>query len=52
MAILLELPLPRMRAFDFEYASVSEIEWQPRRLEIQLLNFAPWRDLQDSRPPA
>jgi len=45
LSILLELPLSRMRAFDFEYASVSEIEWQPHRMEIQLLNFTPWREL-------
>ena len=45
LAILLELPLSRMGAFDFEYASVSEIEWQPHRVEIQLLNFTPWREL-------
>jgi broad specificity phosphatase PhoE len=45
VSILLELPLSRMSAFDFEYASVSEIEWQPHRTEIQLLNFTPWRDL-------
>lgn len=45
LAILLELPLPRMSAFDFEYASVSEIELKPHRMEIQLLNFTPWRDL-------
>jgi broad specificity phosphatase PhoE len=45
LSLLLELPLSRMRAFDFEYAGVSEIEWQPHRLEIQLLNFTPWREL-------
>ena len=45
LSILLELPLPRMSAFDIEYASVSEIEIKPHRVEIQLLNFAPWRDL-------
>jgi broad specificity phosphatase PhoE len=45
LSILLELPLSRMSAFDFDYASVSEIEWQPQRMEIQLLNFTPWRDL-------
>jgi len=44
LSLLLELPLSRMRAFDFEYASVSEIEWQPHRMEIQLLNFTPWRE--------
>jgi broad specificity phosphatase PhoE len=45
LSILLELPLSKMSAFDFDYASVSEIEWQPHRLEIQLLNFTPWREL-------
>ena len=45
LSLLLELPLSRMRAFDFEYASVSEIKWQPHRMEIQLLNFTPWREL-------
>jgi len=44
LSLLLVLPLSRMRAFDFEYASVSEIEWQPHRMEIQLLNFTPWRE--------
>jgi broad specificity phosphatase PhoE len=45
LSILLELPLSKMSAFDFDYASVSEIEWQPHRMEIQLLNFTPWREL-------
>jgi broad specificity phosphatase PhoE len=45
LSILLELPLSKMSAFEFDYASVSEIEWQPHRMEIQLLNFAPWREL-------
>ena len=44
LSLLLVLPLSRMRAFDFEYASVSEIEWQPHRMEIQLLNLTPWRE--------
>ncbi len=50
LSLLLELPLSRMRAFDFEYASVSEIEWQPDRTEIQLLNFTPWRDCSSPIP--
>jgi broad specificity phosphatase PhoE len=45
LAILLELPLSKMSAFEIDYASVSEIELQPHRMEIQLLNFAPWREL-------
>ena len=48
LAILLELPFSRTGAFDIDYASVSEIEWQPHRMEIQLLNFTPWRDLYPS----
>ena len=50
LSLLLELPLSRMRAFDFEYASVSEIEWQTHRMEIQLLNFTPWRDCSSPIP--
>lgn len=49
LSILLELPLSKMSVFDFDYASVSEIEWQPNRVEVQLLNFAPWR-MQNSQP--
>jgi broad specificity phosphatase PhoE len=45
LAIMLELPLSKMSAFEIDYASVSEIELQPGRMEIQLLNFAPWREL-------
>jgi broad specificity phosphatase PhoE len=45
LSILLDLPLPRMSAFEIDYASVSEIELKPHRVEIQLLNFTPWRDL-------
>lgn len=45
LSILLDLPLPRTSAFEIEYASVSEIELKPHRIEIQLLNFTPWRDL-------
>lgn len=45
LSLLLELPLAKMSAFDFDYAGVSEIELRPHRMEIQLLNFAPWRDI-------
>jgi broad specificity phosphatase PhoE len=51
LSILLDLPLPRMSAFEIEYASVSEIEIKPHRVEIQLLNFTPWRDLNISLSP-
>jgi broad specificity phosphatase PhoE len=46
LSILLDLPLPRMSMFEIDYASVSEIELKPNRVEIQLLNFTPWRHLQ------
>lgn len=45
LSILLDLPLPRMSAFEIDYASVSELELKPHRMEIQLLNLTPWRDL-------
>jgi broad specificity phosphatase PhoE len=45
LSILLDLPLSRFSAFNFEYASVSEVESKPDRMEVQLLNFTPWRDL-------
>ena len=44
LAILLGLPLPRMRAFDIEYASVTRLRCDARAVEIDLLNFTPWRD--------
>jgi len=44
LAILLELPLRTMAGFDFEYASVSVVDWLPGKVEVQLLNFTPWRD--------
>jgi broad specificity phosphatase PhoE len=45
LASLLELPLCKMSGFDFEYASLSIVDWLPNKVEVQLLNFAPWRDL-------
>lgn len=50
LSILLDLPLPRMSAFEIDYASVSEIELKPHRVEIQLLNLTPWRDLNHNSP--
>jgi broad specificity phosphatase PhoE len=45
LSILLELPLPKTGAFEIDYASVTQVALLPRRTELQLLNFAPWRDL-------
>lgn len=43
LAQLLELPLPRMSAFEIDYASVTIVDCAPGRTELQLLNFTPWR---------
>jgi broad specificity phosphatase PhoE len=45
LAVLLELPLHKMTHLDIEYASLTWIECQGRRRELQLLNYTPWRDL-------
>jgi hypothetical protein len=39
------LPFVRMNCFDIEYASITKVLWRPGRVEIELLNFTPWRDL-------
>jgi hypothetical protein len=44
LAILLDLPLPKMAGFDVEYASLTIVDWLPRKAEVQLLNYTPWRD--------
>jgi broad specificity phosphatase PhoE len=44
LALLLELSLSKMAGFDFEYASLSVVDCLPRKVEVQLLNFTPWRD--------
>jgi broad specificity phosphatase PhoE len=45
LALLLDLPLRKMAAFDFEYTSLSVVDWLPAKVEVQLLNFTPWRDV-------
>jgi broad specificity phosphatase PhoE len=45
LALLLELPLAKMAGFDFEYASLTIVDWLPKKVEVQLLNFTPWRDV-------
>ncbi|HTV40021.1 MAG TPA: histidine phosphatase family protein [Candidatus Sulfotelmatobacter sp.] len=44
LSILLEIPLPRTNMFEIEYAGATQIALYPERAEIELLNFAPWRD--------
>lgn len=45
LSILLDMPLSRMSLFEVDYASVTWVELQPHKTEVQLLNFTPWRDL-------
>jgi broad specificity phosphatase PhoE len=45
LAVLLELSLAKTAAFDIEYASATHVELRPHGAEVQLLNFAPWRDI-------
>ena len=44
LAILLELPLPKTNSFEIDYASITRVALHPHLNEIELLNFAPWRD--------
>jgi alpha-ribazole phosphatase len=45
LAILLDLPLRKMACFDVDYAAVTEVDVGPGRgVEIQLLNYVPWKN--------
>jgi len=44
LAVLLELPLPKMANFEIDYASLTVVDHAPGRTEVQLLNFTPWRE--------
>lgn len=43
LSLLLDLPLSKMAAFDIEYASISRIDVEPPRTEVQFLNYVPWQ---------
>lgn len=43
LAALLDLSLAATAGFEVDYASVTIVDWTPRRAEIQLLNYTPWR---------
>ena len=47
LAILLEQPLSRMGAFQIEYASLTKVRLNAELVELQLVNFTPWRDLHE-----
>jgi broad specificity phosphatase PhoE len=44
LSILLELPLGTLSGFEIEYASVTCVDFHPRKAVVQWLNFTPWRD--------
>ena len=45
LSILLGIPLRKMAGFEVEYASITVVDHLPKRAEVQLLNFTPWRDV-------
>ncbi len=47
LAILLDWPLSRVKAFEIEYASLTELTWTGSSARLQLVNFTPWRELAD-----
>lgn len=46
LSILLDLPLGRTSMFEIDYASLTAIDWEPDRVEIQVLNLTPWKSIQ------
>jgi broad specificity phosphatase PhoE len=45
LGILLGWPLSRTGSFEINYASITQVLLTPERAELQLLNFAPWREI-------
>jgi broad specificity phosphatase PhoE len=45
LALLLHWPLPRLGAFEIEYASLTQVLVRPPKAELRLLNFTPWREV-------
>jgi len=45
LAILLKRPFSAMAPFEIEYASITQVRCLPARVKLELVNFAPWRDL-------
>ena len=44
LSILLTLPLPKMAAYEIDYASVTQVVWTPPLARLIQANFAPWRE--------
>jgi broad specificity phosphatase PhoE len=45
LAVLLDLPLHKMTHLEVDYASLTWVDCQDRKREMQLHNLTPWRDL-------
>lgn len=45
LALLLDLPLPRMASFEIDYGSLTIVECHDGKAEVTLLNYAPWNGL-------
>lgn len=45
LSLLLDWPLSRFGAIEIDYASITQVACTDRSANVQLLNFAPWRDL-------
>jgi broad specificity phosphatase PhoE len=44
LAMLLDWPLSRMAAFEFDYAGLTEVSWLAPKARLHLVNFRPWRE--------
>jgi broad specificity phosphatase PhoE len=44
LSIVLEMPLAQTTSLAVDYASVARVALESPRAELELLNFAPWRD--------
>lgn len=44
LSLLLGWPLPQLGAVEIDYASLTKVAFVRGKPQVQLLNFAPWRD--------
>ncbi|MEW6305797.1 MAG: histidine phosphatase family protein [Verrucomicrobiota bacterium] len=50
LSLLLEVPVTKMARLQIEYGSLTVVEHHPRKTEVELLNFTPWRDHKKTIP--
>ncbi len=43
LSLLLDLPLSKMAHFDIDYASITRVDLEAHKTEVQFLNHAPWQ---------